>query len=167
MTNKDNNSTETQQDSVQANGMDKLINKYGNKVEHSLNSAELVEADNTDKEHYLWKPGQSGNPNGRPKGVRNAISEQFLRDLHDVWNQETTEGSTTGLDVIRSVADSDPAKLLAAMVQVLPKDFQVNVTEHQQHWVINCQPGYLSTSDWLSEHGLIESQPVDSQDKSD
>ncbi|MGC1591176.1 MAG: DUF5681 domain-containing protein, partial [Pseudolabrys sp.] len=30
-----------------------------------------------------WKPGQSGNPKGRPQGSRNKLSEEFFRDLCD------------------------------------------------------------------------------------
>ena len=28
-----------------------------------------------------WKPGQTGNPLGRPKGSRDTINEAFLKDL--------------------------------------------------------------------------------------
>jgi len=30
-----------------------------------------------------WKPGQSGNPGGRPKGSRNRLSEDFIRAFAD------------------------------------------------------------------------------------
>ena len=32
-----------------------------------------------------WKPGQSGNLNGRPVGSRTAFSAGFLKDLAEVW----------------------------------------------------------------------------------
>ena len=32
-----------------------------------------------------WKPGQTGNPNGRPVGARKHFSAGFLRDLAEVW----------------------------------------------------------------------------------
>lgn len=72
-----------------------------------------------------------------------------------VWVTGTIDdaglSSTTGLDVIKSVAASDPSKLLAAMVQVLPKDFQVNITEDQVQWVINAAP--MTVSDWVQTYG--------------
>ena len=161
-------SDESAQDSVQDHNNNDPLTKYAiNGVMpiniDSLKTGELIESDNTDNQHYLWKPGQSGNPNGRPKGVRNVISEQFLCDLSDVWNKETANGSTNGLDVIQKVADTEPGKLLAAMVQVLPKDFQVNVTENQTHWVINCQPS-MTTEQWIEHHSL---QPTDLQGDTD
>ena len=38
-----------------------------------------------------WKPGQSGNLNGRPVGTRQAFSAGFLRDVAEVWSEEGRE----------------------------------------------------------------------------
>ena len=35
-----------------------------------------------------WKPGVSGNPNGRAPGSRQAFSSGFLKDLAEVWQAE-------------------------------------------------------------------------------
>lgn len=101
------------------------------------------------------QPGQVLNPNGRPKGTRNKLCEQFLLDMQTVWTEVTEvngKPSVMALDVIRAVATNQPSKMLSAMGQVLPKDFQVSVDIDQVTWVINAIP--LSTEQWQAEHGL-------------
>ena len=44
-----------------------------------------------------WKPGQSGNPAGKPPGTRHAFSQGFIRDFALVWQEE-------GLEAVRKVA---------------------------------------------------------------
>ena len=34
-----------------------------------------------------WKPGESGNPAGRPKGSRNKLGEEFITGLCHDWCQ--------------------------------------------------------------------------------
>ena len=53
---------------------------------------------------YGWKPGQSGNPAGRPLGARARISEKLLADLTTVWEHQ-------GESVLRRLAIEDPGKL--------------------------------------------------------
>lgn len=109
---------------------------------------ELLSTDRTKQYSGLrpFKPGQSGNLAGRPKGSRNKLSERFLEDMHDLWKRR-------GMQVLESIVETHPEKLLAAMVQVLPRDFQVTVTdENATKWVINAVP--LSNEEWQAEHGL-------------
>ena len=93
-----------------------------------------------------FQPGQSGNPKGRPVGSRNKLSETFITDLAELWDEQ-------GPDILRRVATDEPSKMLAAMVQVLPKDFQVTVDQQNVKWVINAQP-VLTTEQWMEKHGL-------------
>jgi hypothetical protein len=68
-----------------------------------------------------WKPGQSGNPQGRPKGSRNKLSEQFIADLHESW-------LALGKAVITTVAWTDPSTYLRVVASLVPKDIEVTAT---------------------------------------
>ena len=47
----------------------------------------------TRQKHRPWKPGESGNPAGRPKGSRNKLSEEFIADrLVPTWSSGTQRG---------------------------------------------------------------------------
>lgn len=61
-----------------------------------------------------WKPGQSGNPSGRPKGARSKLSELTLQKL-------LADFEVHGDDAIDEVRTKNPAAYLAAIVNLLPR----------------------------------------------
>jgi len=88
-----------------------------------------------------WKPGQSGNLNGRPVGTRQAFSAGFLRDLAEVWSEE-------GRETMVKTARTNPAVFFATCARLIPND--VSVTIQQQ------LPGNLSAEDWAMIREIVE-----------
>ena len=72
-----------------------------------------------------WKPGQSGNLNGRPVGhrTRQQFSAQFLADSAEVW---AAEGKQTML----ATARAQPETFFATCARLIPKDVQLTVSQH-------------------------------------
>lgn len=65
-----------------------------------------------------WKPGQSGNPLGRPKGSRNKLAEDFIKDLHEAWQAK-------GKDAIERVVAQRPHEFLKVVAGLLPKEIKI------------------------------------------
>jgi Family of unknown function (DUF5681) len=73
--------------------------------------------DSTDAQQkpWLFKPGQSGNPTGRPKGSRNKLAEDFLADAYQQWQQ-------CGSKALETMAKEEPAKFCQMVANLLPKE---------------------------------------------
>ena len=80
-------------------------------------------SDNTEKKQrnlIPYKPGQSGNPKGRPKGSRNKLSEEFFRDLCDAWE-------AFGKPALMSMAWTAPADFVRVAASLMPKLVDVGI----------------------------------------
>jgi hypothetical protein len=62
-----------------------------------------------------WKPGESGNPNGRPVGNRNRLNERFIKALHDDFCEH-------GAKVIAEVREDKPDVYLKVIASILPRE---------------------------------------------
>jgi len=78
----------------------------------------MTAPDNTGKQQTHWQPGQSGNPNGRPKGSRNKLSEAFLQGLAEDFE-------THGKDTIAKVRTGRPNEYLKIVAMALPKRMEL------------------------------------------
>jgi hypothetical protein len=85
-----------------------------------MSKADAADSDSTVRKHRQrglipWKPGQSGNPKGRPKGSRNKLSEEFFRDLCDAWQ-------AFGKPALETMAMLYPAEFVRMAASLIPKE---------------------------------------------
>ena len=67
-----------------------------------------------------FKPGQSGNPKGRPKGARNRLGTHFLEALEADFNK-------FGPQAIALVREKKPEVYIKVVADLLPKEANINV----------------------------------------
>lgn len=74
-----------------------------------------------------FKPGQSGNPAGKPKGARDKLDRSFVRALYKDFK-------ANGVDAIIKTREEKPEAYLNVIAKVLPKEVKgdVNVTLHHE-----------------------------------
>ena len=62
-----------------------------------------------------FRPGQSGNPAGKPNGARNKLGEAFILDMYEAWRAH-------GSDAIQDVIDTKPEMFLKVIAGILPRE---------------------------------------------
>jgi hypothetical protein len=88
-----------------------------------------------------WKPGQSGNLNGRPIGTRQAFSAGFLSDLAEVWSEE-------GRETMVKTARTSPATFFAVYARLIGPDVKLTIEQSL--------PGSLSAQDWAIMREIVD-----------
>lgn len=96
------------------------------KPKPKVETENTVEKQSKPDKHWQLKPGQSGNPAGRPKGLRNTVSRDFLSDILTVWNEANEKGNKTGLDCLRELAATRPGQFVSAVGNLIPREFALD-----------------------------------------
>lgn len=68
---------------------------------------------------WKWKPGQSGNPKGRPPNAKQKLSDAFLADMLTAWE-------ANGKAAIDRVIAERPHEFIKAVGAIVPKDISIN-----------------------------------------
>jgi hypothetical protein len=66
------------------------------------------------KSDTYFRPGQSGNPHGRPKGSRHKLSESFIAAFYEDF-------VVHGAEAIETMRLQNPGEYVRAVVAILPK----------------------------------------------
>ena len=83
-----------------------------------------------------WKPGESGNPAGRPKGARHKLSEAVMKELVDDWTKH-------GLEVVQRVREEHPQVYLQVISRLLPQNMELYVDDGRRS-IIEYTPAELA-----------------------
>jgi hypothetical protein len=69
-----------------------------------------------------WKPGESGNPAGRPKGSRNKLGEEFITEVYSEWCKH-------GAAALKKVRETRPNVYVKVVASLLPREIEARVSD--------------------------------------
>ncbi|MBS0243051.1 MAG: hypothetical protein JSS20_12805 [Proteobacteria bacterium] len=96
--------------------------KGGGKAKRRTGANTPTDTPKRDKRENLkpaWQPGQSGNPQGKPKGARNKLCHDFIVGLQTCWD----EG---GMEAMRKVMQENPLGFMQAVGKLVPQQFGID-----------------------------------------
>jgi len=80
--------------------------------------------DGPKRRDHLFKPGQSGNPRGRPRGARVRLSEAFFRDFLADWEEH-------GQEALARFREERPHDYVRVMAGLVPKHLNMDMETNE------------------------------------
>ena len=98
-----------------------------------------------------WKPGQTGNPKGRPTGARQKLTDSFIRDLSAHYEKH-------GAEIITRVAEQDPVSYMNIVARFIPKETALTINSN-----VCLDPAQMQriAEAWLVAQADVESLEAD------
>ena len=94
------------------------------------------EASDKERPAHLFKPGQSGNPKGRPKGSRHKLAKNFLEDLLADWK-------ANGASALQAVRSEKPEVYVKVVADLLPKQVDIEGKHEHTHRAVSNSAAWL------------------------
>jgi hypothetical protein len=91
---------------------------------------EVADTDDTERDQSRtrglipFKPGQSGNPKGRPKNARSVVSNKFLNSVMEDYEE-------FGPAALQKAREDDPMGYIRMVASLLPKEIVVARRENE------------------------------------
>jgi Family of unknown function (DUF5681) len=120
------------------------------------NSGDVADLTPPKQRGVPFKPGQSGNPAGRPRGSRNKLAADFIDALHEKFQEY-------GIQAIEKVAKDEPATFLKIVAGLLPRETVISalsVTATANFGQIDLMDAEEFAAAWNLASSIIGAQPM-------
>lgn len=100
-----------------------------------------------------FKPGQSGNPGGKPKGARNRLQGSFVNALAEDFERD-------GKSAIVKCRETDPSRYLTIVASLMPKQTEMEINRPFEDLTNEQLDAAIAL---LKSHGIVVAEVNDAE----